>query len=288
MVPGRRERGAALLVVLWMILVLSLLAAAFIVTTRSDLLIARNEVESARANALADAGIARAVIGLGDPNLAFRWRSDGTPYRWPFGAGVVTVEIVSEDGKIDLNAASQDMLQSLFAHAGASADLSHSLADAVLARRQARLGALMPEAGMIDSRAPAFATIEDLGLLPGMTAPLEQAVLPLVTVYSGIPTVDPQTTPRAVLLSLPGAEPAEIDAFVAARTAQAEGSPVAALPPASVARYLGGATTQFVTIRASAVTDRGARYVREATVQLRDAQGLPFVVKSWSQAVTAE
>jgi general secretion pathway protein K len=286
--PVRSERGAALIIVLWMILVLSLLAASFIVTSRSDLLIARNEVESARANALADAGIARAVMGLGDPNPLLRWRSDGTPYRWPFGGGTVTVTIVSETGKIDLNAAAEEVLESLFAHAGASPDLSRSLAQAALARREARVGAPISETGMIDQRAPAFATVEDLGLLPGISAPLEQAVLPLVTVYSGLPTVDPQTAPRDVLLSLPGADPAEIDAFIAARTTQAEGSPIAAQAPASVARYLGGAAPQYVTIRASAVTDKGARYVRDATVVLRDAQGLPFVVKRWSQAVSAE
>jgi hypothetical protein len=121
-----------------------------------------------------------------------------------------------------------------------------------------------------------------------MTAPLVQSVLPLITVYTRVATVDPATAPRAVLLSLPGADPSEIDAFIAARTAQAQGSPVAAMPPPSVARFLGGAAPQYVTIRADAVTDRGARFVREATVALRDAQGLPFVVKRWSQSIAAE
>jgi general secretion pathway protein K len=283
----RGERGAALLIVLWMILVLSLLAASFIATSRSDLLIARNMVESARARALADAGIARAVVGLGEPDMTLRWRSDGTPYRWPFGGGAVTVSIVSEAGKIDLNAAPAEMLIGLFAHAGADASLSQSLAQAALDRRLAQ--APTPQTvGMIDPNEPAFAAIEDVGSLPGITAPLLQAVLPLVTVYSGTPTVDPMTAPRAVLMSLPGADPAEIDAFIAARYAQAQGSPLAAPWPVSIARYLGGVAVQYATIRADAVTDTGARFVRDATVLVRDSQGAPFVVKRWSQAMSAE
>lgn len=288
---GRRpdQRGAALLIVLWMLLLMSLLAAAFVSTTRSDLAIARNAVESARARALADAGITRAAIALGESDPSLRWRLDGTPNRWSFGGGTITVSIFSEGGKIDLNAAPPEVLESLFRHAGAGDDATR-IAQAVVDRRQEPLGTQAPadDRATIDPNAPAFATIDDLGGIPGMTAPLLHAVLPLVTVLSHVPTVDANSAPREVLLSLPAADPAEIDAFLRARDQQSAGDAVPAAPPASIAQYLGPAAISAVTIRAAAAADTGAVFVREALVVLRDAQGSPFVIKRWAQGMAPE
>lgn len=285
--PG--ERGAALLLVLWMLLLMSLLAAAFVSTTRSDLATARNAVESARARALADAGISRAVIALSESDPSFRWRADGTPYRWAFGGGTVTIAIVSETGKIDLNAAPPEMLESLFRHAGAG-DGAAGIAQAMLDRRQAQPGAQAPDDDRvtIDPNEPAFAAIDDLGGVLGMTAPLLHAVLPLVTVFSHAPTVDPVAAPRDVLLSLPGADPAEIEAFIAAREQQTAGDAVPVPLPASIAHYLGPGAISAVTIRAAAATETGAAFVREALVLVHDAQGAPFVVRRWAQSMSPE
>jgi general secretion pathway protein K len=277
--------------VLWMLLLLSLLAASFVSTSRADLEIARNDVESARARALADAGVARAVLALGVNDPAARWHADGTLYRWAFGGGAITVAIVGEGGKIDLNAAPPEMLASLFRRLGAGDELSQRLTQEALDRRAARLAAqpvLDPSTPVIEPNAPAFAAIEDLGQLAGMTAPLLHAALPLVTVLSQRPTVDPTVAPREVLLALPGADAAEIDAFLADRARQAQGAPVAAAPPASVANYLAPGAVPAVTVRAAAATDTGARFVREALVVLRDPQGAPFVARSWAQGLAAE
>ncbi len=286
------ERGAALLIVLWMLLLLSLLAAAFISTTRSDLAIARNDIESARARELADAGVARAVLAFSEPDPARRWRADGTRYEWRFGGGTIAVAIVAESGKIDLNAAPRAVLESLFRRAGADAGASARLADAALARREEAAQVQIAAAGAgpaaIDPGEPAFAAIEDLGTVPGMTPPVLYAALPLVTVYSRLPTVDPSAAPRAVLLALPGASEADVDQFIAARTAQAEGTGLALAPPPSLAPFLAPAASSAITITSSARTDTGARFVRAALVSLRDAQGRPFVVKRWSQAMSEQ
>jgi general secretion pathway protein K len=285
----RGERGAALLIVLWMLLLMSLLAAAFVATTRSDLAIARNDVESARARALADAGVSRAVLALAEPNPTLRWRVDGTSYRWAFGGGTVAISIFSEGGKIDLNAAPYEVLESLFRHVGAGAAAA-GLAQAVLDRRQAQPMSQPADndGATIDPGQPAFASIEDLGALPNMTAPLLHAVQPLVTVYAHVPSVDPNAASREVLLALPGADVGEIDAFLGARAQQAQGGTVPAPPPASIARYLAPAAASAVTIRVTATTDTGAVFVREALVQMRDAQGTPYVVKSWTQSVPSQ
>ncbi len=61
--PGT-ARGLALVTVLWVLMLLALIAASFTATTRTEVNLTRNEVENARAEALAEAGLARALLGL--------------------------------------------------------------------------------------------------------------------------------------------------------------------------------------------------------------------------------
>ena len=62
--PGRHERGFALLLVIWVLAILAVLAAGFAASTRSETRLARNLLEAARAQALAEAGIVRASASL--------------------------------------------------------------------------------------------------------------------------------------------------------------------------------------------------------------------------------
>ena len=71
------NRGIALVVVLWTLLLLSLIAASFLTLTRGEIGVARNAVDNARAEALADAGVHRAVLGLMRPVSGGGWRVDG-------------------------------------------------------------------------------------------------------------------------------------------------------------------------------------------------------------------
>jgi general secretion pathway protein K len=54
----------ALVTVLWVLVLLSLIAASFTATTRTEVNLTRNLVENAQAEALAEAGLTRALLGL--------------------------------------------------------------------------------------------------------------------------------------------------------------------------------------------------------------------------------
>lgn len=58
------NRGVALVIVLWALTVLAVIAANFTTANRDGLLLARNTVERAKAEALADAGFYRAVLAI--------------------------------------------------------------------------------------------------------------------------------------------------------------------------------------------------------------------------------
>ena len=53
----------------------------------TEINLTRNLIENAKAEALADAGVYRAVLGLMDPNEAPRWKADGRVYTFRLGEG---------------------------------------------------------------------------------------------------------------------------------------------------------------------------------------------------------
>ncbi len=132
------QRGLALVVVLWVLVLLSLIAASFSRTTRTEINVARNLVDNAKAEALAEAGVYLAILALLDPDPAQRPRADGTPFEVAFGGAEITVSVQDEGGKIDLNQAPDELLRGLLLAAawtgpdGEAARLGADEADALV------------------------------------------------------------------------------------------------------------------------------------------------------------
>lgn len=81
LVHARGRRGLALVAVLWVLMLLSLVAASFMATTRTEVNLTRNQIENARAEAVTETGavfVREAVVGLtGDSDRPFEfyaWR----------------------------------------------------------------------------------------------------------------------------------------------------------------------------------------------------------------------
>jgi general secretion pathway protein K len=264
-----------------MLALLALVIAGFTLTSRSDIQLARNQTEAARARELADAGVTRAIMALSQPDPAHRWIADGRSYVWHFGNGEIVLSLQDENGKISVTMAPQEMLQSAFAYAGANDNTATALARAVLDRRRPNLD----QAADHPASTPAFSIIEDLQKLPAMTPRIYYRTAPLMTVYNQSAGIDPNTASRDVLLALPNADPNDIDSFLAARAAQSEGG-LPPTPPLSLGRYFAPAQSGTITIRARATTDTGAVFVRQATVSLRGDGSQPLVVQAWRQELT--
>src|SRR5688572_1763397 len=126
-----RARGFVLIVVLWVLTLLGLMAAALLRESGTETRVAQNLRENAKAEALAEAGLQRAMLGLLDHDDATVWRADGTSYSFPLGEGAATIQIQSEAGKIDINTASNDIIEALFIAGGISADQAPRLVEAV-------------------------------------------------------------------------------------------------------------------------------------------------------------
>lgn len=279
--PPQRQRGLALVIVLWTLTLLAVIAAEFAYSTRIESQLARNVVDGARARQFAQAGIARAVYALTHPNQAERWRADGTIYRFSMGAARIDISVHDETGFIDLNAAQAELLDGMFRVAGVDEASRQTLVDAILDWRDP--DSLRRVHGVEDDEyvragyayrskdAPFDATAE-LMLVAGMSPALYRRVEPLLTVHSGRSTINRDAAPRDVLLAIPGADRDAVEAQLAARGTDA-GVGVSRQTGTYRIRALATLPTSEVNAMLTAVVRLGARR----------AQGPALAVLAWRE-----
>lgn len=273
---GKDERGFALLLVLWGLMILSLLTATFLRETRAGTTLARNVLENAKAEALAEAAVTRAILGLLDPDPRRGWRADGRRYQFALGEGRIEIRIQDEAGKIDLNHASAATLRALLQVAGQNSEAARSMADSILDyadpdsdRRPA--GAEDPDyaaAGRMDgSKDAPFENNEELLNVLGLSNDAYDAISGGVTVFSEESEADPRTAPEVVLRAMPGLSKREIDQIMAMRSIDAPSVP--------------RTPVEVVTINAQAATQNGGRYALEAIARVDEDAAQPFEILSW-------
>jgi general secretion pathway protein K len=207
------EDGFALITVLWAVLILATIAASIIATGRTESRLSRTHLDMAELDAVADAAINITILHLLDPTAEVRPPADGTPFTIEFAGRRVTVTVLDESGKIDLNMADAELLRRLLVAAGVGADAAQPLVDKILDWREPgegkRLnGAKANEynaAGILyGPRGAPFESIEELQLVLGITPELYARLAPSLTVYSQTPWVDPTFAPKDVLTALAG------------------------------------------------------------------------------------
>ncbi len=201
--PRFSQRGLALVTVLWVLVLLSLMAASFARTTRTEVNLARNLIDNAQAEALAEAGVYLAILALLDPDPARRPRADGTPWKVTFAGAEIAVSVQDEGGKIDLNQAPDELLRGLLLAAewndadGEAVGLDDREADALvdairdfadaddLTRLNGAEDRAYADAGIPwGAKDAPFAAVEELQQVMGMTGALYRQVAPFLTVYS--------------------------------------------------------------------------------------------------------
>ncbi|UCH75161.1 MAG: general secretion pathway protein GspK [Rhodospirillales bacterium] len=208
-----RNRGVALIAVLWFALLLAVIAGSLLTTTRSELRLTRNLVDSAQADALAEGGIFFAIPRLLDRDAETRWTADGATHRLELNAGHVEIAVHDATGRIDLNAAPPDLLAGLFRAVGVDQDQAEVLAARIADWRDRDEDAAPGGAEQADydraglsvrvGNGP-FATPGEIVRIPGIDMILYTAIEGAVTVWSRQRGVDPVAAPRLALLALPG------------------------------------------------------------------------------------
>jgi general secretion pathway protein K len=283
MLPSRvGQRGVALLLVLWACTLLAILLGGYAAMARTEGLQARFQFAQTQAHYAAEAGLMRAIYGLQDPRLKQRWIGDGRGYTFKYDQATVVVHATDEGGKVDLNTDTPDVLRALFRAAGLPADQASQLADRVVDWRNAPIiadaadsqRAAYAAAGRhYGPRHGPFATIEEAQMVLGMTPALYRRVAPVLTIWAGNTSPDPNTAPPLALQAIPGMTAQQLATIRATRLKNANDPSLA----------LNNGTTH--SIQSEATLADGTRAVLSATVRMQPglAGVKPYAVLRWQE-----
>lgn len=232
-----RQRGFALLIVLWTMVLLALVVSGIAASGHTDATLAYNLRGGAIAEAAADGAVQVALFHVLEAGPD-HWAADGAPHRLMIGAARVTVSITNEDGFINPNTAPQALLVALLRRLGADPAIAVHIAAAMVDWRSpgpapSPGGAKLPQYRAAGKAwgAPGgpFRNRREIALVLGMTPQLAARLEPYLSVYAE-GEVDPaQAAPvvRAALADanggvLPGFAPAGIATIQVAASAESE------------------------------------------------------------------
>ncbi|HEX3574473.1 MAG TPA: hypothetical protein VHU42_07725 [Rhodopila sp.] len=126
-----RQRGFALLIVLWTVGFLALLGTQILAAGRSDTQLADNLKQEAVLEAAADGAVADAMFAImarHDPGI----QPNGSTRQVRIGQTPVLIRVGNESDRVNLNTASGALLQALITEVGGSPALANSISAAVL------------------------------------------------------------------------------------------------------------------------------------------------------------
>ena len=269
-----RQDGMALVVVLWLIVLLSIMAAGHTRGTHVDTQLAARQLAVAQARGYAEAGINHTALML----LSVKGQEvpvDGRIFGISIDDTTVTLAVRRATGLVDLNTASPDVLDAAVRAAGIEDARRRAVVDAILDWRDgdnlSHLDGIedadYAAAGLPwSSRDGAFAAIDELRYIPGIGQDVFERLAPLVTVFSEKPGVDLRLAP-----------PILAEAVTGNRIEQASQDFDA---PASRSR---GPRTGTFHIYATVEAQSGAVAAIEAVVTAERSADEPIIVREWRE-----
>jgi general secretion pathway protein K len=271
------QGGFIIIAVLWILVALSALATIFSMYLSN----------SARALGATDAGVqVDALVSASLELTAYQLLSADEKaipaqgsFRFRMDNAEVLVTFTSEAARVDLNAASKEMLAGLFEVLGAEQKAAAELADRIVGwRTQSKPGAADDEGALYlaaglnySPRQAHFAHVNELSLVLGASPVLVERALPYVTVFSKSADVDVLIAPPEVIAALPGMTPEILNNFLKQRPSlpHDQKAIAAALDPVKATLPETRAFRVLTTLR----FDNGRRTSSEAVILLGNAKG---------------
>ena len=292
----RGNRGVALLLVLWALVLLGTLALGFSWSMRTEALAARNGIDEARAYFQARTGVSRAVAllrSLSPDNVL------GAEIAGEDGAASYDVRVESESGKVDVNFVSEEILLEILKKGGLPEEEAESVRDAILDWRdeddaarprgaERSEYAQMPEPAV--PRNGKLRGVEELSFVKGVTKEFYRFFLSRVfTAHGNSPKVNFLRAPEIVLRSLPGVSAEAAARIVAGRRGE---PPISAaglaamvgeglLTAQGLALLSGAASSNAYTITATGRTGGDVTRVVRSLVEVSGSGGKEVKMLGW-------
>lgn len=286
------QRGIALVLVLWVLLLLTIITGSFALMARMDRLEANSLLSGTQARLSAEAAINLAVLALRDPEDETRMRADGRVYQQDLDGVLVEVSAIDERGKLDINSTEELTLANLFTGHGMELGDAEMLAAAVLDWRDeddlervngAEDDAYIAAGLEVGPANRPFMMTEELLQVIGMPYELYRLLEPGITVFSNTPEPNPAFAPVEALMALPDITYDEAVDFVQQRNAQQPGDSLGTELPNGVMVMEQGRGVTY-SIHAKATLANGVWEQLQATIRLGGtSSGSPYRVLRWRE-----
>ena len=204
-----RQAGAALMLVMWFVAALSIIALSLAAGARIDLRGTGQFVAMARVEALAQTASNLILLEFDTDRAAF---AQNFRREYQYDGHTLTAEIRPDGAFVNLNAASNPLLQALFVHVGevpaeAAEDLVRMVNEWRTESATDDLSRAYENAGVaFRPRHGRFEAPEDLLQVLGVSYDTYAKIADLLTVYGSMAGVDPRYASAGVLLALAGGE----------------------------------------------------------------------------------
>lgn len=276
-----RSRGAILVSVLWILVLLAFLAVTLRLYMSGVVESVRVTEEKAAARTLADAGLARAAaLVQAGPEGGVGELPDELQADVATATGKVSVRVTNEAFRVDLNTADEALVTGALVAAGASRPLADALLARLIERRASGGGEDDDKAGHNGGRkAQPLQSVAELALVEGMPAQLAIDMERFVTVSSGLAGVRLDRLDDALLHAIPGLPAAVLSGIEAARLGRLPQQELAALLAGVEYHTQEKAISWRVHINVALPSGYGETY--EALVTISPEDDAPYRVIDW-------
>ncbi|MCG7893920.1 MAG: type II secretion system protein GspK [Candidatus Thiodiazotropha taylori] len=283
-----RNRGVALILVLWMVALLTIIAASFSTQSKVESRLAGNSKAALQAKLLAESGFSRAVMELMVISPQQRWNFNGQLYPLQTAQGELEVSIRNASGLLDLNKASSDQLNRLFVLISDDPEERNALVDRLHDWRDADDLRRLNGAEDKDYRAAGYdyatagkdlTSLEELAYVMGFDAARVNRLRPYVTLNSDTATVDYRFASEQLtaLLTSTGQSSSELTEALDQLDSEL----------ADLDLSQGGGTSQSKVFRieVNARTKQGGHARIVADVGLKNRGRRPYSIHSWYESL---
>ena len=208
-----RKNGFALLVVIWGIGLISLLVLSFVSNSHSRLITAYNKVYSEKASLILDgiinitsANILKDSLSTDASNTQLNYNNNFKTCK--FDEAAIAITISSENGKVDLNLASRELLIRVFTGLALNKKVAEQISDNIINYRtdKSSLSILSPanQKKPFLPKHSIFESVMELDQVEGIDQDLFKKIIPIFTVHSRNTGIDPSKAPPALFAILIG------------------------------------------------------------------------------------
>lgn len=284
---GQPQQGAALIAVLWILVLLTVMVGSFTSVTRTEAQLAHHAVAKAQGRSAVEAALNQVLLDLLRPQGGRQFPDDGTEITWRFDGHEVLISVADVAGRVDLNTGSRELLAGVLMFGGVEEPELSKILDEIEDWRDAddatRLNGAEDDdyaaAGLpYGAKDAPFDSVGELQQLLSVSPQLVGKIKDALTVHSGQAGVSLKVVSADALRSVPGVDEGFVEQYLEGRAeAQRNGLDLPEAP--QLPGHLSGGQGVAYIVKTTASRPDGTKTVLQATVMPGFVNNLPRIIE---------